>query len=248
MMRNVWLLLILGILTVPISARATDYPLFARGPSQARGVLVNLTVGAADRRAIDPSRPTVVVVHGINPFHPFYHYTVAERYAEVLGRRFGAGFNVLGWDWNADTMPNIIPRIVDKHAIGKGQALATAIQQAGINPASLHLIGQSEGCIVVTSAARALQDRLGCGPSCLTLIDPAFGQHKILFENLGAATAAGRVEHLWISSLSGFGRPAPYAGVQNTRLDRSTGVFGYLRPAHIDHYNAVRWHLDTLRR
>jgi hypothetical protein len=123
-----------------------------------RGVLVNLTGGSPTSRQIDPTRPTLVVVHGVNPFHPRCHYTVAERYAEVVAARFGATVNVLAWDWNADTMPSLYPPIVDRHAIEQGRALGHALLHTGVDPLSLHVLGQSEGCLVATSACGSIRD------------------------------------------------------------------------------------------
>ena len=81
----------------------------APGPDDAPGVLINCTVGAATLRAPDPSRPTVVIVHGINPYHPFMHIEMAQRYGEAIGACWGSDLNVLGWDWNANSMQGPFP-------------------------------------------------------------------------------------------------------------------------------------------
>jgi prepilin-type processing-associated H-X9-DG protein len=240
----------LALLTAALIVATPDdgTKVFELGPSPARGLLVNVTGGRPTPAPIDLMKPTVVVVHGLNPFHPLVHYTVAERYAEAMAQRHGNRVNVLAWDWNANTLPNLWPRLVDQHSIDQGRYLGNALAQRGIEPTNLHLIGQSQGCIVATSAARCLREITGRATARLTLIDPAYGHHPILFETLGASSAAGHVEHIWITGLSGFGREARYMAVQNIRLQRSKGLRGYLRPSHIDHYNAVRWHIDQLGR
>ena len=111
----------------------------------------------------------------------------------------------------------------------------------------MHLIGQSSGCLVATSAARVFTGS-GRPPARLTLLDPAAIYHDLLFEALGAGTAARQVENYWSASLSGYGRPAPYPGVQNTRIDRASGALGLIRPLHSDHLNLVRWHIGRIAR
>ena len=91
------------------------------GSEPSRGVLVNLTVGARWGDPIDARRPTIVVVHGTNPFDPVMHFTMAESYAEVIGGRYGSTVNVLGWKWNADTMSRPLrPRQNQLHAVAQG--------------------------------------------------------------------------------------------------------------------------------
>ncbi len=241
-----WDLAAVAVLLLPALVHAEDYQILERGRSAAGGVLVNMTGGARTNRPIDPSRPTLVVVHGINMFHPYWHYTVAERYAEVVAGRYGGTVNVLGWDWNADTLPGLWPPRVDRHAVEQGKALGQALLNAGVDPSRAQVLGQSEGCVVATSAVREMRDRTGRAAGRLTLIDPAWGQHNLLFVELGATSAAAQVQHFWVRSTSGFGREAHYPGVLNTKIDGKSGLRGYLKLSHLDHYNALRWHLDEI--
>lgn len=214
------------------------------GGDPSRGCLVNRTVGADPRAPVDPSRPTVVVVHGVNPMHPFVHFTLAERYGESIGRRLGEAVNVLGWEWNAATLPSLRPWVNDRHAVEQGRRLAVALGSAGVDPTSLHLIGHSTGCVVAASASREFAGR-GVRVGRLTLLDPVVTQHRLIFQELGAATTASSLEHHWAAGPSGFGRPAPYLGVSNRRFDGPGGLRGLLRPSRLDHLNVVRWHLQS---
>jgi hypothetical protein len=221
--------------------------LTAFGPDLARGELVNLTAGSARSDPPAPGRPTVVVVHGLNPLHPLLHLVMAERYAEALGARHGGAVNVLGWDWNAATIRGLRAETNARHAVAQGRRLAGALLASGVDPAGLHLVGQSTGSVVVVAAARALADA-GRPPSRLTLLDPAGAEHGILFGELAAATAARHVDHAWMPGLSGAGRPAPTpAGpLHETRLRPTTRALGLIFPGRADHFNAVRWHIGRV--
>lgn len=219
--------------------------LTAVGWHHARGELVNLTAGADRSSPPAPGRPTVVVAHGLNPFHPLLHFTVAERYAEAINARYRGGVNILGWDWNAATMQGLSAETNARAAIGQGQRLAGALWASGVDPADMHLVGQSTGCVVATAAARALTNA-GRPPGRLTLIDPAVAEHGILFQELAAATAAAHVEHAWMPGPTGAGRSAAPAVVHETRLQPKSGVLGFVLPRRADHFRAVRWHIGQM--
>lgn len=246
MMRTTFALVIVSWSAAPCLAQGGEYRLFEPGRCSAGGVLVNCTGGKPGPWAINSACPTVAIAHGINPFHPFWHYALGERYGEVIGRQ-APGVNVLAWDWNGRTITGLRPSVIDKHAVEQGERMGSALLDAGLAPTAIRLIGQSEGCIVATSAARTIRDRTGLPVQQLTLIDPARGQHAILFDQLGAATAAQRVEHIWMEGPGGFGKAATYPGIENTQFDRQTGLRGYLRPGRLDHFNAVRRHLDQIQ-
>lgn len=216
----------------------TDIRLAEWGHDPARGVLSG--------GAIDPARPTVVVVHGINPFDRLVHFTLAERYAETIGRRYGPGVNVVGWNWNGDTRGGLGVNADNRHAIGHGRSLAEALMRAGVDPIRLHLIGHSSGGLIVASAARTLVERTGRPVARLTLLDPASFHHRLIFGDLAVSTAALRVEHYWAPGPSGFGRPAPYRGVIDGRVDGPNRLRGLIRPLHSDHLHVVRWHLGVV--
>jgi hypothetical protein len=229
------------------AALAGPARLTAVGRDPARGELVNLTIGFARGDAPAPARPTVVVVHGLNPFHPVLHFTIAERYAEAIHARHGGAVNVLGWDWNAATMHGLRAGTNARHAVEQGRRLASALLASGADPAGLHLVGQSTGCVVATAAARALTAG-GRPPSRLTLIDPAGAEHGILFGELAAATAAAHVDHAWMPGPSGAGHAGAPAPAHETRLRPSSGVLGFALPGRADHFNAVRWHIGQMSR
>ncbi len=245
-----WHLCIISLVAIAVSAdsSAATRRLIEFGPSLSHGVLVNHTLGAVPDVPIDSTRWTVVVVHGINPFSPIAHFTMAERYAEAIGRRFGSSINVLGWDWNAATLASVRPSVNDQVAVHQGFALAAAIQRAGIDPATIHLIGQSSGCVVAAAAARLLSAWCGRQVACLTLLDPISTQHRLIFVELSAGSTCRIVEHYWAPGPSGFGREAPYPGVRNTAVSGPNGLFGLLRPLHTDHLFLVRWHILQLER
>lgn len=226
-----------------VGSDARDIKLAAWGCDPAEGVLVNLTQGAApfDPPALD--RVTVVAVHGLNPFHPLLHYTIAERYAESIGARYGSSVNVLGWDWNAGTGSGLSPLKSNRIAEEQGERLGVSLRAAGVGPERLILIGQSSGCVVVAAAARRLRWETGRNVSRTTLIDPICREHPLIFEEINIVAASDRVEHYWVQSPSGFGRPAPYAGVLNIPIRGIENWRGLLRPMHTDHLNGVRWHI-----
>lgn len=224
--------------------------LYERGRDGATGVLVNCTAGCESGARPDPARPTVVFVHGSNPFLGRIHYTMAERLGEAVGRRYGAALNVLGWDWNGDTVVSVRMKNNARHAAGQGVALAEALHGCGVDPARLHLVGQSAGCIVAASAARCLTSWTGRPVAQLTMLDPAGCHHGLIFGEIAAGSAAGLVEHYWVPGLTGFGRPAPYTGVWNCRIDPATpaGLKGVVRPLESDHVHSVAWYIETVER
>jgi hypothetical protein len=239
-----WVPLILAIISS--NGIAAGPKLVGHGPDGSRGVLVNLTLGSRGNAPIDPSRRTVVVVHGLNPFHPFMHFTMAERYAEAIANRYAGTVNVLGWDWNADTMPSLHPSINDRHAVKQGLALAQCLRNAGVRPETLHMIGQSSGSLVVASAARELTNQFGYPINRLTLLDPVTDQHAILFDELAVGSSAVTIEHIWVPGLSGFGKHAEYSNITNQPHPGPYKIFGLIRPLHSDHLHAVKWHIGQM--
>jgi pimeloyl-ACP methyl ester carboxylesterase len=216
------------------------------GLDAAPGVLVNASLGAAPADPFDPARPTFVIVHGLNPFHPAAHIAVGPRYAEALRGRYGASCNIAYWDWNGATGLGMCARRTREKAWAHGCRLAYALQCRGADPCRVHLVGQSTGCLVAASAARRLSSACAGRVGRLTLIDPAVQDHSFLFEHIGAGTSADVVDHYWVQGPSGFGAPAPYAGVRNASLRGPSGLWGLINPGKSDHLNAVRWHIGAL--
>jgi hypothetical protein len=220
--------------------------LMAHGADDAPGVLINCTVGVPPFAAPDPSRISVVIVHGINPYHPFMHIEMAQRYGEAIGAVWGSNVNVLGWDWNASTMLGPFPARNAALAERQGRLMADALLRAGLAPEKLHLVGQSSGCIVAASAARVIADSRGRLIDRLTLLDPRTGHHTMVFETLRAGSAARIVDHLWATGPSGFGSNAPYANVRNVAVIGPSGWTGFLSPGSLDHMQLVQWHIGQI--
>ena len=225
----------------------TAAPLMALGTDDARGA-TSIAPWAAPFSPPDPSQFTIVVVHGINPCHPFMHLEMAQRYGEAIGATWGRSLNVLGWDWNGNSMDGPFPSRNAVLAQCQGRAMAEALMHAGLAPESLHLVGQSSGCIVVASAARVIADRLGRPVERLTFLDPRSGHHRLVFETLHAGTAGRFVEHFWATGPSGFGSPAPYPNVHDQAVIGPSGWLGYLSPGSLDHMQLVQWHIGQMAR
>jgi pimeloyl-ACP methyl ester carboxylesterase len=187
----------------------------------------------------DPGRPTLVVIHGINPTPRLVHFTLAERYAEAAR----GTWNVLAWDWNAATLPSLRPPVVDRAAVGQGACLAASLASLGVDPARLHLVGHSTGSVVAASCARTLSAWHGRQVGRLTLLDPVGSQHPLIFGELAASRSAAVLENFFADSPSGFGRFAPYEGVRNYSTPTPSRWWGFVNPSRTDHLNVVRWHL-----
>lgn len=233
-------------LAATAGCRDHDSPRLLRfGPDLSCGVLVNLTPGAAPLEAIDPGRPTLVFIHGMNLAPRIVHFTMAERFAEAVARRGGPPLNVLGWDWNGATFAGLSARANEGAAIAQGQMLAAALLQAGVAPGQVHLIGHSSGGMVAASAARSLMSSSGQAIAQLTLLDPAALYHDHVFEHLAAGSAARRVENYWAPAPSGYGRHVLHPGVWNARIDGPTPYLGLVSPWHSSHFHIVHWYVGT---
>jgi hypothetical protein len=245
------LILVLSILgqpsaAMPMAPLEPRLRLWSPGPDHASGSLINCTVGCLPGSPIDPSRPTMVVVHGINPVHTLMHSEIAERYGEAIGARWGTNVNVLGWDWNGDTLTSLRPSRNDTLAELQGQTLAKALSRSGVAPDRLHLIGHSSGSLVAAAAARGIANRTGRPIDRLTLLDPAEGQHARIFGALQAGSTARIVSHYWATGPTGFGRPALYPNVRDQALTGPAGWSGFAAPGRLDHLHIVRWHIGRL--
>lgn len=243
--------LILGSLGQSMPASRGSPPprairLLAHGADHAPGLLVNHTVGVPPFAAPDPGRLTIVIVHGINPYHPFMHIEMAQRYGEAIGAAWGRNVNVMGWDWNADTMRGPFPARNAALAEAQGKALGEALLRTNIAPEAMHLVGQSSGCIVAVSAARWIAERGGRTVNRLTLLDPRTGHHPLVFGTLQAGAAAGTVNHVWAVGPSGFGASAPYPGVNDHAFVGPAGWRGFLSPENLDHMHVIRWHISRI--
>jgi hypothetical protein len=230
------------------TANAGEARLAAIGPSPAHGLLVNRTIGRRPFDPVDPARPAVIVVHGLNPFHPVVHFTMGRRYGETLGRKYGDSVQVFEWDWNAATTTGLLFGLPanERYCEGQGRMLAATLIGSGIDPARLSFIGQSSGVIIAASAAREIAGRSGRPVARLTMLDPYHGQHELIFSHLGALSCASVVEHYWVPGPSGFGGAVDFPGVSSRRLPSPRRYRGLARPMHSDHLHAVRWHLETL--
>jgi hypothetical protein len=195
---------------------------------------------------LDPSRPTVLIIHGINPLHPLMHMEMAQRYGEAICSRWGSSINVLGWNWNGRTLTSLRASENDALAELQGLSLAEVLLQQGAAPESLHFVGHSSGCVVAAAAARAITDRTGRPVDRITLLDPVGRQHSLIFGKLQAGSAARRVDHIWATGPTGFGSPAPYPNVRDEVFKGPAQWSGFLAPGRLDHMQLVRWHIAQL--
>jgi pimeloyl-ACP methyl ester carboxylesterase len=212
----------------------------------APGLLVNCSPGARPFDPPDPSRPTVVFVHGSNPVPSAVRYPMAQRLGEAVGRRAGNPcLNVLGWDWNGNTVVSLNVRANHENAVQHGRLLAGALLARGVAPGRTHLVGQSAGAIVAASAANALIAATGQQVGQVTLLDPATYYHDIVFGRLAVGSCARVAEHYWAPGPTGFSRSVVYPGVRDLRLAVPGTWRGVVDPFHSAHVNAVRWYIDT---
>lgn len=216
------------------------------GGDPAPGLLVNHSQGARPFDPPDPSRPTVVFVHGFNPVPRAVHFTMAEGLADALKRRGGIALNILAWDWNAATYVGLDPTVNAENSVGHGRRLAAALRAHGLAPARIHLIGHSAGSIVAASAAQTLRAVTGQSVAQLTLLEPASFYHHVVFERLAAGSTASRVDHYWAPGPSGYSREVGHAGVCNYRVEIPTPVLALVHPLRSGHIHVVRWYLSTV--
>jgi len=236
-----------AVIAVAASLTAGDHRpgLVLRGGDPGRGLLVNVTAGARPFDPPDPGRPTVVFIHGFNPAHRIVHFGMAEQLAASIARRGGPPSNVLGWDWNAATFDSLRPGVNSENAVRQGHALAASLLASGLDPARTHLIGQSAGGMVATSAAWVFAARQGRPVAQLTLLDPATFYHEVIFERLNAGALAPLVENYWSPGPSAFGREVRLPGVRDVRIDGRAPISGVLCPLRSDHLSLVTWYLGT---
>ncbi len=236
----------LAVLLTVSAALGAGGKLVRWGGDPARGLLVNHSSGARPFDAPDPTRPTLVFVHGFNPAPQIVHFGMTDRLAGSLARRGGPAFNVLGWDWNAATFDSLNPAVNSENAVCQGRALAEALRRAGVEPSRIHLIGHSAGGMVATSAAWvfAAVDRRPVAQ--LTLLDPATFYHEVIFERLNAGALAARVENYWSPGPSAYGKEVRLPGVRDFRVEGRAPVSGVLCPLRSDHLFVVSWYLATV--
>jgi pimeloyl-ACP methyl ester carboxylesterase len=235
------------VVVAPI-ARGEEYPSISRKPgSTARGVLINRSLGTSPCDPPDPSRPTLVVSHGLSLSNRRTKAGIADAVAETVAKRGGC-FNVLEWDWNGDTFHSPIPAKNHLYAAEQGRKLACALRGAGIVRCQTTLVGHSLGCVVAASAARELAADGGGPVARLTLLEPLVNMHKLIFEDLGAAASAGCVENYWSPGVSGFGGPAPYPGVVNVRVEGPNRMFGLLVMRNSNHVYVGRMYAGEVGR
>ncbi|WZO97756.1 hypothetical protein EP7_004807 [Isosphaeraceae bacterium EP7] len=240
----------LFVAAISLAVGANPYRLqpafFERGPDANAGVLINLTAGGGPADPFDPSRPTVVIAVGANPFSGRIHYTIAPTFAAAIGRRLGNSANVLEWAWGADSVGSVIPRRNLARAEDHGQRLAEALLATGVPPERLHLIGQSSGGTLMASAAQAIAGRTGRLVGQVTLLDPASCHHDVIFGQLCVANSAARVENYWAPGPSGYGGQAHVAGVWNYRVPGPGGLLATPSLTRSDHINTARFYLATI--
>ena len=209
------------------------------------GLLINTTLGLRPFDPPDPARPTVVMIHGLNPTPWLVRIAEAQYLGAAVGRRGGAPINVMGWDWNADTYAYIRPKPNREHAVEHGRMLARAILAAGLPPEYVHLVGHSSGAIVAASAAQALRETTGRLVAQVTLLDPATPYHDLVFNRLAVGSSARVVQHFWAPGPSGFSEPVGLPGVTEIRVDAPGGWWGLVNLQQSSHLNLARWYIRT---
>ena len=204
------------------------------------------TAAVAAGLRFHPTRPTLVVVHGINPAPRRIKAAMARRYAEAIAWGPGPAVNVLSWDWNAATLRRLRPSRNMADAEEQGRRLAWRLMATGVDPRTLSMVGQSTGSVVAASAAREMARVRGVPVGRLTFLDPVVTQHRAIFGRLAAADHARVVEHYWARGPSGFGRRARDPRIVQAGLPARSGVWGLVHPSRADHLNVVRWHIGRV--
>ena len=217
---------------------------FGRDP--APGLLVNLSPGTRPFDPPDPSRPSIIFIHGSNPASWIVRLTMAERFAAAVARREGVRCNILSWDWNGATVAGIHPRANHESAVIQGHRLALTIRERGLSAHQVRIVGQSLGCVVAASASRVLADSTGVRVERLVLLDPASFYHDIVFDRLQPDRSAAQVEHYWAPGPSGYSREVNREGVRNFRVDVPSPVIGIVSMPHSAHWRVVHWYIETV--
>jgi hypothetical protein len=185
-------------------------------PSQ--GFLINMSPDMEWGSPIDPSRPTVVVVAGLNPFPDHLTNLLAEPYSEAIGQHT-PHINVLKWAWSGASNPAPLQSVQAHNAIAQGRKLAAALQETGIPPHKLHLIGQSLGCLLVAATAQSLCCAAGEPVAQITFLDALWWNHHLIFKEIKAYEFTNRIVNYWTDGPSGYGKPEHYPGVQNCYVE-----------------------------
>ncbi len=238
--------LLLAAVTAVAGSGDRDHRVLRFGGDPSPGLLINYSLGARPFDPPDPTRATVVFIHGFNPLPKTVHFTMAEGLAEAIRRRGGPPINILAWNWNAATFVGLDPNVNAENTVGHGLRLASALRARGIAPARTHLIGHSSGAIVAASAAQSLRVTTGQPLAQLTLLEPASFYHHIVFERLAAGTTALRVEHYWAPGPSGYSREVGHPNIWNYRVEVPTPILATVHPLRSGHIHVVRWYLTTV--
>ena len=215
-----------------------------RGGNGRQGVLLNYSCGAHPCDAIDPTKPTIVMVHGWNPLPNRIRTTFGCSGANAIKCRCGDSYNLLSWDWNG---VRVSPFRNEPIRIGKcqGRMMAAALRRRGIDPCRTQIIAHSLGTVAATQAAVCLSD---LGPvRQLTMLDPPEMFHDEIFCCLGATRHACVVENYWSTGLSGFGAHVDCRGVCNYKLDGPAPIRGILDLSVSNHVYVMLWYYHTMR-
>ncbi len=234
------------VASVMIASEKPKRPMIRFGGDPARGILRNCGIGAHPFDRPDPSRPTVVFVHGFNPAPKIVHFSMSDRFAESLARRGGSPLNILSWEWNAATFDSMNPKTNAENALHQGHLLVESLLATGIDPRRIHLIGHSAGGMVVTSAAHHFARDRGTPVDQLTLLEPATFYHEIIFRKLEAGSLAPRVENYWSPGPSAYGTEVALPGVTNYQVAGTASYRGVLFPLQSDHISIVSWYLQSV--
>jgi hypothetical protein len=238
--------LLLLVFATTLAAAPDRGDIVELGGDPSHGILYNATPGARPFDPPDPALPSLVIVHGLNLMPRTSHLPMARRLGEAIARRGGPRLNVLGWDWNADTLVGLSPRANHEHAVEHGRRLSCTLLVHRLAPARIHLIGQSSGAIVVASAARALCEATGEHVAQATLLDPATFYHDLVFRRLAIGSCCVTVEHYWASGPTGFSRQVSEPGIRDLRVNVPGTWRGMVAPNQSAHMNVARWYIETV--
>ncbi len=220
-------------------AMAWDPSIVALGRDRSRGCLVEYYPGVR-------GGPVVVITHGFNPFPRVVRFSFMQSYANCIHARCGPHVRILGWDWNRATLAGLRTCRNQLNCRGQGECLARALLQEGINPARTHLIGHSMGSIVVSSAARCLANQR-CPVQRVTLLDPVWIYHPMIFDCLDVTSAACTVDHYWTPRPTGLGADSCRPDVADYCVRRRNTIGGRVNLLRSNHVYVLPWYLDTIR-
>ena len=207
-------------------------------------VLLNLSADAqAPQDAFDPARPTVVIVHGLNPLPGLLRYVYMHHYAAAMTARLGAGVNIAVFQYDGQSMVSLDAPTNIANALALGQRLGDELTERGLTDGqSVQMIGYSLGAFVITTAARQMG-----GVGQITLLDTWLADVLLLVHEHDLLAAADEVEYYWSDAFGGFGGPLTGDNVFSYRVNQRD--FSVTVPVDVlpwAHFAILFWYEDTI--